>query len=42
MVIEWPLEFLGHNITRDGYTIRRSYIEPTMDWPLIADRKSTS
>ena len=32
------LEFLGHNITRDGYTIIKSYTEPIMGWPLIASK----
>ena len=32
------LEFLGHTITRDGYTIIKSYIEPIMDWPMITSK----
>ena len=32
------LEFLGHMITREGYTIVRSYIEPILEWPLITSK----
>ena len=32
------IEFLGHNITKDGYAIIKSYIEPIMDWPLVASK----
>ena len=32
------MEFLGHNTTRDGYTIIKSYIEPIMYWLLIASQ----
>ena len=35
------IEFLGHNITKDRYAIIKSYIEPIIDWTLVASKYDT-
>ena len=35
------LEFLGHLITTDGYTLVRNYIDPILKWPMVKSKYDT-
>ncbi|MEE2954779.1 MAG: reverse transcriptase domain-containing protein [Pseudomonadota bacterium] len=35
------LEFLGHLITTDGYTLIRNYIDPILNWPMVTSKYDT-